>query len=194
MKYNFVIEKERREAESISNDQYYEYLIDTYQNLIYSICFKIVSDYFEAEDLAQETFLSAYKSLSSFDRKYEKAWLSRIATNKCLDYIKCLERLNIPMEEEYFLTQEDKGPTTEERALAREAKEQLIECCHDLKPPYQEIALDHFYYELSATDIALKSGKNLKTVQTQIYRARAMLRKSIRKESFDEGKRVKYTN
>ena len=189
MKYTFVIEiEERREAESISDNQYYEYLIDTYGNLIYSVCFKIVRDYFEAEDLAQEAFLSAYKNLSSFDRKYEKAWLCRIATNKCLDYMKRQERNNIPMEEKYFLTEKDKEPSPEEKALANEAREQLLECCSNLKSPYQEIAMDYFYLELSAAEIASKREKNLKTVQTQIYRARAILRKSIRKESYDEGK------
>lgn len=85
------------------------------------------------------------------------------------------------MEDEYFLIQENKEPSPEENALAREAKEQLFSYCHNLKPPYQEIALDYFYYELSANDIAIKSGKNLKTVQTQIYRAKAMLQKKFKK-------------
>lgn len=189
MKYTFVIElEERREAELINNEQYYEHLIDTYGNLIYSVCFKIARDYFEAEDLAQETFLSAYKNLSSFDRKYEKAWLCRIATNKCLDYMKRKERNNIPMEENYFLGEKDKEPSPEENVLANEAREQLLGYCCKLKSPYKEIAMDYFYFELSASDIALKREKNLKTVQTQIYRARAMLRKSIGKESYDERK------
>ena len=63
-------------------------MIDQYQNLIYSICYRLTGDYFEAEDLAQDTFLSAYKNLSSFDGKNERAWLCRIATNKCIDYLK----------------------------------------------------------------------------------------------------------
>jgi RNA polymerase sigma-70 factor (ECF subfamily) len=50
-----------------------------------------------------------------------------------------------------------------------------------LKPPYREIALDYFYRELTAAEIAENTGKNLKTVQTQIYRARAMLQKTYQK-------------
>lgn len=50
-----------------------------------------------------------------------------------------------------------------------------------LKPPYQEIALDYFYRELLPAEIAEKTGKNLKTVQTQIYRAKAMLQKNYLK-------------
>ena len=44
--------------------QYLEYLIKQYQNLIYSICLKSVGNPFDAEDLTQEVFLSAYKNLS----------------------------------------------------------------------------------------------------------------------------------
>lgn len=170
-----------REAEKINTEQYYEYLIDTYQNLIFSICYKIVKDYFDAEDLAQETFLSAYKHLSTFDRQYEKAWLCRIATNKCLDFIKRADRQSIPTEEEYFLTQKDKVPSPEDNVLEHEVKRQLSERCNNLKSPYREIALDFFYRELTAAEIAENTGKNLKTVQTQIYRARAMLQKTYRK-------------
>lgn len=166
-----------KEAVKINNDQYYEYLIDTYQNLIYSICFKLVGDYFEAQDLAQETFISAYKNLHSFDRQHEKAWLGRIATNKCLDYLKAASRRIVPTEERYFLQEEDLGSSPEENALEDEVRRQLYVRCSNLKAPYRDIAIDYFYMEMTAAEIAEKTGKKLKTVQTQIYRARAMLRK-----------------
>ena len=51
----------------ITEKQYLEYLIKQYQNLIYSICLKSVGNPFDAEDLTQEVFLSAYKNLSRFD-------------------------------------------------------------------------------------------------------------------------------
>ncbi len=182
MQYTIVIiSVSWREAEIINNEQYYEYLIDTYQNLIYSICYKIVRDYFDAEDLAQETFLSAYKHLSTFDRQYEKAWLCRIATNKCLDFIKRADRQSIPTEDEYFITQSNKELSPEDNVLELEVRRQLSERCNSLKSPYKEIALDYFYRELSAAEIAENTGKNLKTVQTQIYRARALLQKNYRK-------------
>lgn len=181
---NVIVNDGRRGAEIISNEQYYEYLIDTYQNLIYSICFKIVRDYFDAEDLAQETFLSAYKHLPTFDRQYEKAWLCRIATNKCLDFIKRSDRQSLPTEDEYFLTQPDREPLPEEKILELEVKQQLSERCNHLKSPYREIAMDYFYSEMSAAEIAANTGKNLKTVQTQIYRARALLQKSYKKGAY----------
>ena len=54
-----------------------------YKNLIFSLCLRMTGDYFTAEDLTQDTFLAAYEHLSSFDGRQEKAWLCRIAANRC---------------------------------------------------------------------------------------------------------------
>lgn len=156
-------------------------LIDRYQNLIFSICYKLTADYFAAEDLAQDTFLSAYEKYPSFDGRNEKAWICRIATNKCLDYLKHSARKSIPTEDTYFSQQEERGLSPEEAYLEDEVRRELYENCKALKPPYDEVALDYYYYELDVGEIAAKREKNPKTVQTQIYRARGMLRKSYRK-------------
>lgn len=177
-----------READIINHEEYYEYLIDTYQNLIYSVCFKIVRDYFEAQDLAQETFISAYKNLDSFDKRYEKAWLCRIATNKCLDFLKRADQRMIPTEDEYFHMQDEASPSPEENILEAEARKQLYDRCYNLKQPYRDVSLDYFYNELSTAEIATKTGKKLKTVQTQIYRARAMLKKEYQKGGSHNGR------
>jgi RNA polymerase sigma factor (sigma-70 family) len=79
------------------------------------------------------------------------------------------------------MTQQDSAPSPEENVLASEAKKQLFNLCSMLNPPYQEVALDHFFRELSAAEIAAKKGTKLKTIQTQIYRAKAMLKKNMRK-------------
>ena len=71
-------------------------MVDTYQNLVFSVCYKVTRDYFAAEDLAQETFLSAYKNLDGFEGGNEKAWLCRIATNKGIDYLRGSGRRAVP--------------------------------------------------------------------------------------------------
>lgn len=66
--------------------------------------------------------------------------------------------------------------------MEEEARKDLYDRCRNLKPPYDEIALLHFYEEKSAAQIAEAHHKKLKTIQTQIYRAREMLRPFYRKE------------
>ena len=72
-------------ADKIDKEAYFNYLLDTYERLVYSICFKMTGNQFDAEDLTQETFLSVYKNLATFQRDYEKAWICKIATNKIAD-------------------------------------------------------------------------------------------------------------
>lgn len=168
--------------DKINAKQYLTELIDSYQNLIFSVCCKLTGDYFIAEDLTQETFLSAYRHMDSFSKENEKAWLCRIASNKCIDYLKSANRRQIPSDEEAFKDRMDASFGPEERFLEQELKATLLTRCQELKPPYDEVARLYFYEERSPDEIASIQTKNLKTVQTQIYRARAMLRKRYEKE------------
>lgn len=168
-----------READRISQQDYFEYLIDQYQNLVYTICCKAVGNPFDAEDITQEVFLSAYKKLSDFDGKYEKAWLCKIAGNKCLDFLKRAGRRSIPTEEIFFQEIATQEATPEECYLHQEAKQQVFGLCQELDNPYRDISILHFCYELSVQEIAAKTGKNVKTIQTQVYRAKAMLKKRM---------------
>lgn len=166
----------------INRERYLENLIDNYGNLVFSICFKITGEYFEAEDLSQETFLSVYKHLENFDGKNEKAWICKIATNKCLDHVKSAGRRQVPTNEEYFRQVESKAQSPLEGILEDEVKNKLYTLCQSLKPPYDEVAIAYFCRDLEIKEIAKNTGKNIKTLQTQVYRAKEMLRKLWRKE------------
>ncbi len=161
----------------------------------------MTADYFASEDLAQETFLSAFRHMNEFDGRYEKAWICRIATNKCLDYLQSAGRRSIPTAD---LGLEDGRPpdrgrpagtdagysqenaavhqTPESICLEKEVRETLLERCRSLKPPYDEIAKAYYYDEMNAGEIARVRGVKKKTIQTQIYRARSMLRRMYEKE------------
>ena len=128
------------------------------------------------EKLTQDVFLSAYKNLSRFDGTYEKAWLSKIAVRKCLDHLKAAGRRTIPTEDTYFEQLHDKESSPEEAFLDKDFQNQIRHLCSDLKSPYREVATAHFCEEKTAAEIAKAQNKNTKTVQTQIYRARSMLK------------------
>lgn len=56
---------------------------------IHDLCFKMVRNYDDAKDLAQETFLKAYRKINKFDgRSKFSTWLYRIAVNNCLNFLK----------------------------------------------------------------------------------------------------------
>lgn len=157
-------------------------MIEKYQNLIFSICLKMTKDYFAAEDLTQETFLSAFRHFKTFDGENEKSWICKIAVNKCLDYQKRKDSKLIPSETPLLEQSQTKEGLPETEYIEKETWQQLEENCKQLKHPYDEIALLYYVKEKKAEEIALTTGKNLKTIQTQIYRARGMLRKIYGKE------------
>ncbi len=143
----------------------------------------MTADYFASEDLTQETFLSAYSHLKNFDGGNEKAWLCRIAANKCIDYMQSAGRRSIPTEDAGMDIPASGTQSPENICLEEEVRRTLLERCRSLKPPYDEIAKAYYYDEMDAPQIARARGMKIKTVQTQVYRARAMLRKMYGKES-----------
>lgn len=157
-------------------------LIDRYQNLIFSICYKTTGDYFAAEDLTQDTFLAAYRNLEHFDGSNEKAWLCRIAVNKCKDWLKSAKRRSEPWDWEEMQLFQSRDGIPEQEVYERAVRNTLLNHCKSLKPPYSEVAVLYFHEEESPEEIANKLHRKLKTVQTQIYRARSMLRDIYRKE------------
>lgn len=168
---------EKEEVDKINAKDKLSEMIGQYQNLVFSICIRMTQDYFVAEDLTQETFLSAFRSLSEFDGTNEKTWLCKIATNKCLDYCKAAARREVASEDNVFEEQTSPNESLERDYLEKEMWESLERKCRSLGPPYDEVAVRYFVKEQNAQEIAMETGINVKTIQTQVYRARAMLRR-----------------
>ncbi len=162
-------------------NQLLENAIEEYGRLVLTVCKSMTGDYYEAEDLAQDTFLSAYKNLDSFDGVNMKAWLVKIASNKCRDYLKSAARRSVPAPQETF-EQADAAPVPEDAVLEKDTEKRLEDFCKSLKEPYRSIAVAYFCDHMSAQEISKATGKNLKTTQTQIYRAKAMIRKLWKEE------------
>ena len=64
-------------------------LLDDYQQKVFATCISFVPNKEDAEDIAQEVFLEVFKSIAKFkgDSKLS-TWIYRIATNKCLEFIR----------------------------------------------------------------------------------------------------------
>ena len=166
-----------------SKNQLLENAIEQYGRLILTICNSMTGDYYEAEDLAQDTYVSAYRNLDSFDGTNLKAWLVKIATNKCRDYLKSAARRSSPAPQETFELVADAAQIPEVEVLERDTEKRLKDFCESLKEPYRSIAISYFCEHMNAQEISQATGKNLKTTQTQIYRTKAMLR-AVWKEEF----------
>lgn len=160
----------------------FEQAIRDYSKLIFSICHSMTRDYFVAEDLTQDTFVAAYQHLASFRGGSVKAWLTTIAANKCRDYLKSAARRSVATPDEQLDVVADTD-TPEQIVLERSSLEQLQKACRGLKEPYQTVAFRYFCQETPLSAIAAETGQNLKTLQTQLYRAKGMLKKRWKEDA-----------
>ncbi|MDR3552954.1 MAG: sigma-70 family RNA polymerase sigma factor [Clostridia bacterium] len=165
----------------IRQEQLTEY-ISQYGRLIFTICLSFTGNRFDAEDLTQETFLAACKHLGSFDGRSPKAWLTTIAANKCRDYLKSPARDITALTDEDWSCIEDKHTVPEEEILKCEADEEVYRLCMKLKEPYRRVSLAYFVRGAQLSELALQTGCSLKTLQTQLYRAKHILRELWKKE------------
>ena len=154
-------------------------MMQRHQKTVFSICFRMTGDYFCAEDLAQETFISAYKAIDRFDGKNEKAWLSKIAANKCLDYLKS-GASRISPAEDCVLESLSPGSDFESEYFKSTLLSEIEKACNDLSEPYRSAALSYYIGGLTSAQIAMESGEPVKTISTRIYRARQMLKNKLR--------------
>ncbi len=159
-------------------------LMTSYGNLVFSICLKMTGDYFASEDLAQETFISAYEHLEGLSPGSEKAWICRIASNKCIDYLKSAKRNEAPTPEEEIPENASSKDEPFEHYSAKDVISQLQEKCNALPKSCKTEAEMYFVRGSTAKEISEKTGTPLKSVQTRIYRAREMLKNTVRKEDF----------
>lgn len=181
--FRYIKCKSNKEVGKIDSKENLIRLVNQYKNLIFSICLKLTGDYFSSEDITQETFIAAYQHWGEFDGTNEKAWICRIASNKCIDYLRKAERKNTLTDGEMV----DEGSSDNDPLkmyIGKSVVKDVEIACMKLPTPYCDVALKHFIQGLTAKEIAEQKKMNLKTIQTQIYRARKMLKKSIRREDF----------
>ncbi|MCT2536101.1 RNA polymerase sigma factor SigW [Aquibacillus koreensis] len=166
----------------------FEDIVNFYQNKVYQICFRMVGNAHEAEDLAQEAFIRAYVNIHTFDDKRKfSTWLYRIATNLSIDRIR-------KKKPDYFLDAEVKGTDgldmysqlPAEQALPEEEVESLELQSYiqqeimQLPTKYRSVIALRFVDELSLIEISEILNIPVGTVKTRIHRGREALRKRLR--------------
>jgi RNA polymerase sigma-70 factor (ECF subfamily) len=165
----------------ITQDEFLRAVPDC-QRLIMTVCLSFTHNYFDAEDLTQETFLAAYRSLGRFDGRNLRAWLTTIAANKCRDYLRSPQRCETQLTAEDGELLADPGPPPAQAAEQSEADARVRRLCGMLREPYRTVAAAYFCGGEKLSELALRTGQNKKTLETQLYRAKKLLAKLLRAE------------
>ena len=157
-------------------------LVIHYQEAVYNVAYRIMGQPQAAEDMTQDAFISAYKSLNRFRGGSFKSWLLRIVTNRCYDELRLrkrrpqtsLEEITDKNESPAFLRSSEAGPEGQQQ---RVELAQAIEDCLAGLPDDQRITAvlcDVEGYDYN--EIAQITASTLGTVKSRISRARGKLR------------------
>ena len=169
---------------AIDKDAQLRRLMQTHGASIFSLCLRLTRDRFLAEDLAQETFLAAWQNLHRFDGGNEAAWLTQIASRKCLDYLRSAPARRTQAVEDAallaFPLPEAQG--TENIFFEEHWNQALRAACEALREPYRAAALGYYCEGRAMAELARQSGVPPDAMRTRCYRAKQMLRKILKEE------------
>lgn len=171
-------------ARSLKQDQEaFGQLIDRHASSIVNLAYRMVGNRAEAEDLAQETFLSAFKSLSTFraDAKFS-TWLYRIATNKCKDWLRVKRpgRQLHDVDVDEALDAHVAEDRTPERLLSQQQVAlELEQAIQRLPPLYREAFVLKHVEGLSYEEMQAILGVNGDTLKMRVYKGRWQLSREL---------------
>jgi len=170
----------------------FEQLVHKHSNMVYSICFNLIQNKKDAEDLTQEVFITIYTSISSFKQNSKlSTWIYRIAVNKSHDYLRMMNRKKRiplfkakPIESVFNIEANSSSPI--ELLEGKELHDYIFVVLRKLSEN-QRVAFTLSKMEgFSYNEISDQMDVSLSAVESLIFRARKKIIEELKK--FDSNK------
>jgi RNA polymerase sigma-70 factor (ECF subfamily) len=185
-------------ARVLAGDQAsYETLVTRYRDYVYTIAVRIVGNDEDAEDVAQEAFVRAYRALPRFrgDSKFS-SWLYRIATNRALTHLKKRRRRAVTVDiaagphiEAGAIDDGRRAETSPELAVRdAEFRRAVRAAVLELPEQYRVVVTLFYLEERSYKEVAATLGIPMGTLKTHLHRARALLRDILTGHDLEGGR------
>lgn len=162
-------------------------LVVRYEQLVYSLAYRMLGDGAEAADATQEAFLTAFQHIRELRGSF-RAWLLRIATNKCYDQLRARRRRPTVPLESVGLDGSGVEPgipweaTPEAWALRAETVATIQRGLAALPADQRAAVVLCDVHGLSYEEVAEATGSSLGTVKSRLSRGRARLRDYLRQQ------------
>ncbi|SHF25057.1 RNA polymerase sigma-70 factor, ECF subfamily [Mariniphaga anaerophila] len=153
---------------------YFSYVVEKYQDVVFSIALKVLKNREDAEEMAQESFVKAFKSLHTFQRKAKfSTWLYRITYNTCISETR--------KKKQYFASTDEVQISDEVEemnfdGIPAENREKYIKAAlAKLQEDEYTLVLLYYFEDQSVEDISKVTGLSGSNVKVKLYRARKKL-------------------
>jgi RNA polymerase sigma-70 factor, ECF subfamily len=154
-------------------------LVELHQDAVYGLCLRMLASAQAAEDVTQEVFLSAYRSIESYRGGIFRAWLLRIAANACTDELR-RRRPQVSLDDDSGGAQPldlaDPSESPEERVLRGELSRHIQLGLMTLPPDQRAVIILRDVQGLSYEEVAEALRLSPGTVKSRLSRGRARLR------------------
>lgn len=166
------------------NQPAFNYLLDTFWDLVYGFQLKKTNNEYEAEDITIQTFSKAFNKIHTFDEAYSfSTWLIAISKNIHVDM---LRKKKSSLYSQTTLEQNDKvnsipddTPSIEDKLISEQNLAQLLRDIKKLKPHYQEVIQLRYFREKSYKEIAENLEEPINNIKVKLLRAKKLLAKVI---------------
>lgn len=156
----------------------FQFLVEKYQDMVYSIALKILKNRDDAQDAAQEGFIKAYQQLYKFEGKSKfSTWLYTVAYRAAVD--KTHKRSFLHLEED--IDEKLVFEPTPATILAAEEQSDIVKKAIDGLPSSEGLIITLFYMnECSIKEIAVITGLTETNIKVKMFRAKKTLQKQLR--------------
>jgi RNA polymerase sigma-70 factor, ECF subfamily len=160
------------------NQDAFAELVNTYQNAVYNLCYRMLGERTEAEDATQEAFLRAYLNIDRYDpARSFKTWVLSIASNHCIDRLRKRRltwlSLDEPLPPNIHLSSDE--PEPEQAAVYNERSQAIQTLLSTLSSEYRAAVVLRYWYDYSYAEIADILDTTESAIKSRLFRARQSL-------------------
>ncbi|NLL62116.1 MAG: sigma-70 family RNA polymerase sigma factor [Candidatus Atribacteria bacterium] len=174
------------------NSDAFAYLVEKYKNMVYQLALRMTANYHDSEDIAQESFLKAYRSLHQYKPSYSfSSWLYQITLNTIRDRIR-KQDLTASFSAQPENYQEAGSPLypnsaelaedPEERQIRKQNRFAMQSAINALSLSHREIIILRHIQNLSYYEISKILNITLNSVKVRLHRARVELKDMLQEQ------------
>jgi RNA polymerase sigma factor (sigma-70 family) len=172
----------------------FSYIVDRHKDRAYNLAFRICGNHEEAEEIAQDSFLKAYRSLKSFKRKSSFAtWLYRIVYNTSISFVRVKKKGVLSLDDFPADVIDFMGSNTNEEDAEKEYRCALVNfALQKISEEERGLISLYYYEEMSADEISDVTGISKSNIKVKLFRSRQKMLEII--ERVEKKKTVQYEN
>jgi RNA polymerase sigma-70 factor (ECF subfamily) len=158
----------------------YAILLERHKNMVFTIANRMLKNREEAEEVAQDTFLKAYRSLKKFKKQSKfSTWLYKIVYNQCISELRKKKQVVYSVDDEQYNFDIEDTYNKVDQLEESDKKDYIEKAVKQLSEEDKMIVTLYYQQELPTEEVAEIMNLSVSNVKVKLYRARKKLYESL---------------